>query len=249
MSLPPCKIITGTPLNIEQNKNNPLGVLDANYGSLNRLIHYVTQSHPRICFVGSSCMYPVKGHALTEDMLGDGQVFEGNSLYAQIKLLGWEICKAAVKQNRIQCFMVIPSDIFGEPKGTHFISQMIAKFHYAKHTQASKVTFWGTGTPIRHPIYDEDYGNILNQVCDTYGSNHALNIAPPVSYAKSVTSIALDIREVVGYSGDIEWDASHSDGQQIKILDNTRLTRLGYSGFTPFKESLEKAYKRFLGEA
>lgn len=185
-------------------------------------------------------MYPDRDGALVEEMLGTGQVYEGNALYAYIKLLGWQICKAASKDS--QFFMVIPSEIFGEATSTHFVTEMMKKMHRAKENHDSVVTFWGTGTAIRHPIFREDYERILTRICESYRETAPINIAPPVGYAKSVCSIALDIREVVGFKGTIEWDAEMPDGQKTKILDNSRLTKLGYSEFTPWKESLEKAY-------
>lgn len=183
-------------------------------------------------------MYPDRDRALVEDMLGTGPVYGGNALYAYIKLLGWQICKIS----QTQFFMVIPADIFGEATSTHFITEMMKKMHRAKENNDSCVTFWGTGTPIRHPIFREDYEHILQMICHSYKGTDPINIAPPVSYAKSVGSIALDIKDIVGFKGSLEWDAAMPDGQKTKILDNTRLTKLGYGRFTNWKDSLQKAY-------
>lgn len=241
MSLPPCKIIQGHAFNVQENEKSPLKVLNANLDMINELVTRALNDE-RICFVGSSCMYPVRDTALREEWLGTGEVYPGNALYAYLKLLGWQICQAASKERKTQCFMVIPSDIFGEVESSHFVMQLMKKMHWAKEAQSNKVSLWGTGTSVRHPLFKDDFDRILLQLCESYEGTDAINIAPPVSFAKSVGSIALDIREVVGFKGDIEWDASFSDGQKVKILDNTRLTRLGFGSFTPWREALEKTY-------
>lgn len=242
MSLPHCKIIQGKAFNIRENKETPLTVFVYNWTALEELRTQILVEYPRVCFVGSSCMYPARDGALREEMLGTGSVYEGNALYAYMKLLGWQICKAASNQMGFQYFTVIPADIFGEKDSTHFIAQIMKKFHVAKLNREAKVTFMGTGSAIRHPLFIEDYQDAIGYLCDTYTGTEPVNIAPPVSYAKSVSSIVSDIRDVVGYDGAIEWDASFADGQAVKILDNSRLVSLGYTHFTPFKESLEKAY-------
>lgn len=242
MSLPPCKIIRGEAFNIQENKERPTIVFEANILSLNELLLLNASGHYRVCFVGSSCMYPVREGALCESMLGIGEIHEGNALYGYTKLLGWQFCRAASELPGRQWFTVIPSDIFGEAKSTHFVADMMRKFHAAKLAKAPTVTFWGTGTPIRHPLFKADFETILQALCESYEGTDPVNIAPPVSYAKSVGSIAMDIRDVVGYEGAIEWDADYADGQKVKILDNTRLTKIITPVFTPWKESLERAY-------
>lgn len=242
MNLSECRIVEGRAFNISENKAQPLTVFGHNLDAINGLLALIEERYPRACFVGSSCMYPLRDAALREEMLGTGEVYEGNALYSYTKLLGWQICKAVVQQLGLQFFMVIPSDVFGEANSTHFVADMMRKFHRAKEENAPVVQFWGTGTPVRHPLFREDYERILHQLCDSYTGTDVVNIAPPVSYAKSVGSIAQDIRDIVGYEGTIEWDAAHPDGQKVKILDNTRLAKLGFTDFTPWKESLERTY-------
>ncbi len=240
-TLSPCKIIRGKAFNITQNTQQPLAVLRANVTAVNDLIND-WEVFERCCFVGSSCMYPMRDGALREEMLGTGEVYEGNALYAYTKLLGWQICKAISAKFKSQYFVAIPSDIFGEPDNNHFIGDMFRKFHLAKEEKRDKVEFFGTGTPIRHPIFHEDFERILKDVCDIYSDISAINIATPPSWAKSVCSIARDVQSVVGFGGAIEWDASYPDGQKVKILDNEKLTRLLDPKFTPWMESLEKTY-------
>lgn len=251
MNLPTCKIIRGKAFNIKENTNSPLEVLKANLEPLQELIDYALLPYSkRICFVGSSCMYPMREGALREEMLGTGEVYEGNSLYAYIKLLGWQICKA---KRDGQFFVVIPSDIFGNPNDSHFIPQIMRKMHNAKLAGESKLSFWGTGTAIRHPLFEDDFEKILKWICERYMGADPINIAPPVSYAKSVLSITRDIQDIVDYRGDIEWDGAYSDGQKIKILDNTRLRGFGLphgdADFTPWQESLAMLYERMKNEA
>jgi GDP-L-fucose synthase len=236
------KVIDGRGFNIVENKENPLEVLTSNFHSLQSLIDEIKSDSNKICFIGSSCMYPMRDSAVTEDMLGCGAVYEGNALYSYIKLLGWQICKMAVKQLEKQAFLVIPADVFGDPEDSHFITQIMKKLHRAKIDNSPSITLWGTGTAVRHPLFKKDYQTILQKICESYTGTAPINIAPPVSWAKSIYSIALDIKEVVGYDGMVQFDASFPDGQPIKILDNSRLTSLGFSNFTPWKTALEIAY-------
>jgi GDP-L-fucose synthase len=189
-------------------------------------------------------MYPDRYTPLREDDLGGGHVFPSNALYSHIKLLGWQICKATPKQ----FFVAIPSDIFGDPKDSHFIAQIMKKIHLAKKNNDPKVTFWGTGSAIRHPLFEEDFETIIRQLMEHYDSKEPINIAPPLHDVRSVSSIVNEIRDVIDYNGAIEWDGKFSDGQKIKALDSSKLMKLGFAKFTPWRTAIEKMYQRFLDE-
>lgn len=250
-SLPSKKhaIIQGKSAGIFENAKSPITLFRKNLESIEEIIECMTQGYQKVCFVGSSCMYPDKNSALVEDDLGTGSVYPTNALFSYGKLMGWQLCRAISEQLKAQYFVAIPSDIFGDPKDTHFIAQIMKRFHVAKEENHPKVTLFGTGSAIRHPIYDEDYKEILHRLMEDYEDTKPINIATPVSYAKRISSIVQDIREVVGYKGDIEWNAAYSDGQLFKVLNNDKLTGLLHPDFTPWMKSLELAYKRMLHEA
>lgn len=245
MSLTPCKIITGESAGILINTQNPFALIKANMQSLHEISAAARDRVQRVCFIGSSCMYPDLGVPLLESQLGSGSVYPGNAAYAYVKLLGWQMCEAVSKELGLQYFMVIPSDVFGDPNDSHFFASILAKLHKAKMLNEPKVTMWGTGTAVRHPLFEEDYKKILEALCETYTDTSPVNIAPSILMAKSIREIATDMSRVIGYNGDLEFDGKYPDGQKHKVLDNSKLKSLGHVTFTPWFEAIEASYERF----
>lgn len=238
------KIVFGHSKGILENRDKPFSLLLENLDSIHEIIDSASKRHfERLMFIGSSCMYPDKDCALTEEMLGTGAVYQTNAGFSYLKLFGWQLCQSISKQYGYQYFVAIPCDIFGDVSDSHFITEIMRKMHRAKFLNLPKVTLYGTGSAIRHPIYKDDFDKISKELVIKYNETSPVNIATPVSYAKSIRSIANDIRDIVGYHGDVWFDCNFPDGQKVKILSNERMEKILAPKYTPWIESLEKFYE------
>jgi GDP-L-fucose synthase len=227
-----------------ENKTRPLEIFYKNLKCIDHILELSNLSIEKVCAIGSSCMYPDKSSALVEEDLGTGAPYVNNALYSYSELLIYQLCKTISDRMGYQYFMVIPSDIFGDPNDTHYICQIMRRMHEAKQLNLEKMECYGTGASIRHPIYDMDFDDNLKQIIDIYRGTEPINLATPVSYAKKISSIIQDIKEVIGFKGDIEWDASYSDGQLVKVLNTDKLEKIFKPTFTPWMDSLERTYER-----
>lgn len=241
-----CRVIFGVSAGIGENINHPATLFKKNLTALHKIITSAEiDKIKRLCFIGSSCMFPLEApQPYKESSLGTGAIEPTSSPYAYTKLAAWQLLRAINDEFHYQYFLAIPADIYGEPEDTHLIGDLIRKFHHAKEDGHKMVSLWGTGTPIRQPLFKGDLERIIKFLCKNYYEREPINIAPPGAY--SVAHIARLIRDAVGFCGDISFDCAKPDGQMKKVLDNTKLARLGCTTFTPLEEGIRKTYERFI---
>jgi GDP-L-fucose synthase len=221
----------------------------------------------RLLFLGSSCIYPkLAPQPIKEEYLLTGPLEPTNRSYALAKIAGIEMCWSYNRQHGTQFLAVMPTNLYGpgdnyHPENSHVIPALIRKFHEAKLRGAGEVVVWGTGTPRREFLYSEDMAQacifLMNledgQYQSLLGSDEAQTgkFEPPllnigVGTDLTILELATLIREVVGFSGRLSFDASKPDGTPRKLLDIGKLHRLGWHAATPIRLGLEKAYEDFL---
>lgn len=220
----------------------------------------------RLMFLGSSCIYPkLAPQPMKEASLLTGPLEPTNRPYALAKIAGIEMCWSYNRQYGTQYIAVMPTNLYGpgdnyHPENSHVIPALIRKFHEAKVSNSPTVTVWGTGTPKREFLYNEDMADacvfLMNLPDEKYsqflGSDESKTgtFEPPVvniGVGEDVTiaELAETVKQVVGFSGTIVFDPSKPDGTPRKLMDITRLKNAGWSASTSLSEGLLLAYTDF----
>ena len=232
------------------------------------IIHaaYVNQVK-RLLFLGSSCIYPkMAPQPMKEAYLLTGPLEPTNRPYALAKIAGVEMCWSYNRQYGTQYLAAMPTNLYGpgdnyHPDNSHVIPALIRKFHEAKVAGAKEVVVWGTGTPKREFLYSEDMADacvyLMNLPDDKYisllGSDESKTgkFEPPlinigVGHDVTIKELAQTVQQVVGYTGEIVFDASKPDGTPRKLMDVSLLSRAGWTAKTSFMAGLGVAYACFL---
>ena len=207
----------------------------------------------KFCFLGSSCVYPrLAPQPLREDSLLSGPLEPTNQWYAIAKIAGLKMCEAYSRQYGFKAISVMPTNLYGPGDNfdlttSHVLPALIRKFHEAKHARAGAVTIWGTGTPRREFLHVDDLADALLFLMESYDSPEIIN----VGWGEDVTiaDLAAFVRDVVGFEGRIELDRSKPDGTPRKLMDVTKLTRLGWKPKISLADGIRSSYRWFLENA
>jgi GDP-L-fucose synthase len=222
------------------------------------IIHasYLTKVE-KLIFLGSSCIYPkLAPQPLKEEYLLSGYLENTNEPYAIAKIAGIKMCENYYKQYGCNFYSVMPTNLYGindnfDLQTSHVLPALIRKFHEAKKEGKNKVTLWGTGKPLREFLYVDDLAEAIlfmmekTEAKDLYenGITH-LNIGSGKDI--SISELASIISGIIGYSGKIEYDETKPDGTPRKLMDVSRINKLGWKYRTEIEEGIEKTYKWFL---
>ncbi|MGM8140294.1 GDP-L-fucose synthase family protein [Enterococcus italicus] len=201
-------------------------------------------------FLGSSCIYPrMAPQPIREDSLLTSELEETNEAYALAKISGLKYCEYLNRQYGTDYISVMPTNLYGKndnyhPTHSHVLPALIRRFHEAKETGATTVTCWGDGSPLREFLYVDDLANLCVFLMNHYSGNETVNAGTGKELTiKELTAI---VAEVIGYTGNIEWDTSKPNGTPRKLLDVSKSTRLGWQYQTELKEGIQLAYEDFL---
>jgi GDP-L-fucose synthase len=204
----------------------------------------------KLLFLGSSCMYPKHAEQpIVEEALLTGPLEETNVPYAVAKIAGKTMCDAYAKQYGFDAFSVMPCNVYGigdnfHPEHSHVVAGMMRRFHEARVAGDSKVVVWGTGAPLRELIDADDLADACVYLLKSYAAGGSINVGS--SQEISVRDLAFLMKTVVGFEGDIEFDATRPDGTPRKIMDNSKLTALGWRPKQTITDGLKKMYAWFL---
>ena len=213
----------------------------------------------QLLFLGSSCIYPKHAEQpMREDALLTGVLEATNEPYAMAKIAGIKLCESYNRQYGRDYRSVMPTNLYGindnfHSENSHVIPALIRRFHEAKQQGAPSVTVWGTGTPMREFLCVDDMADacvfIMNLTTEAYQQESQ----PMLSHINvgtgedcSINELAKNIAGVVGYQGEIEWDVTKPDGAARKLMDGSRLEKLGWKSKIGLKKGLEKTYGWFL---
>jgi len=201
----------------------------------------------KLLFLGSSCIYPkMAEQPIKEETLLTGPLESTNDAYAIAKIAGIRMCQAYNAQYGTRFISVMPTNLYGpndnfDLESSHVLPALLRKFHEAKMSHASAVTVWGTGNPIREFLYVDDLADACLFLMGTYNDSKIVNIGTGVGV--TIKELASQIRETVGYNGDIMFDTSKPDGTPIKINDVTYLKYLGWEAKVSLKQGLQMTYE------
>ncbi|MBE9098894.1 GDP-L-fucose synthase [Vacuolonema iberomarrocanum] len=204
----------------------------------------------KLLFLGSSCIYPkLCPQPMREEYLLTGFLEPTNEPYAIAKIAGLKLCENYYRQYGVNFISAMPTNLYGindnfDLANSHVLPALMRKFHEAKVNQSPTVTVWGTGEPLREFLYVDDLADALVFLMKNYAQMEFVNVG--TGDEVSIRELALTIKSVVGYTGEIEFDTSKPDGTPRKLLDVSRLQDLGWQAQTSLKEGIEKTYAWFL---
>ena len=207
----------------------------------------------KLLFFSSSCVYPrMCPQPMKEECLMTGSLENTNEPYAMAKLSGMSMCRAYNEQYKTKFFSVIPTNLYGpndnyDIEQSHLIAALIQKFHIAKIKNEPQVTLWGTGSPRREIMHVDDAAAASIFLMGNFEGTDPVNIGWGTDL--KITEIADIISTVVGYQGEICFDANMPDGTPRKLLNMTKLNDLGWKAKIPLKQGIEKAYQWYLQHA
>jgi GDP-L-fucose synthase len=204
----------------------------------------------KLLFLGSSCIYPkLAPQPLKEEYLLSGYLEPTNEPYAIAKITGIKMCEAYRDQYGCNFISAMPTNMYGpndnyHPENSHVLPALIRKFHEAAENNSPEVVVWGDGTPMREFLYADDLANALVYLMLNYDDKEFVN----VGYGSDVTigELANMIGEIVGFKGEIVFDASKPNGTPKKLMDSGRLFATGWRPKTHLQEGISLAYADFL---
>ncbi len=216
----------------------------------NVMHHAYLQGVKKLLFLGSSCIYPkLCPQPMQEAYLLDGKLEPTNEPYAVAKIAGIRMCQAYNRQFGTRFISLMPTNLYGpwdnfDLQDSHVLPALIRKFHEAKVSGETSVTVWGSGTPRREFLFVDDLADAALFLMERYEEDEIINVG--VGADQSIAELARLVGEVVGFRGELAFDLSKPDGTPRKLLDVTRLNRLGWRAQTSLREGIAKTYAWFL---
>lgn len=206
----------------------------------------------RVVFLSSSCVYPrYSEQPIKESSLMTGVLEETNSAYAIAKIAGMKLIQSYRQQFGRRWISVMPTNLYGvhdnfSINGSHVLPALIRKFHDAASKNSENVTLWGTGNPRRELMEVDDFARALFLIIEKYDDDETINIGTGVDY--SIQEIAKLVSKVVGFPGYINWDVSKPDGVKSRLLDVSKLKKLGFELGFDLETGITKTYNWFKTE-
>jgi len=203
----------------------------------------------KLLMLGSTCIYPrLAPQPMPEEALLTGPLEPTNEWYAIAKIAGLKLCQAYRRQYGDDFISAMPTNLYGvgdnyHPEHGHVPAALIRRMHEAKVSGAPQVVVWGTGSPRREFLDVDDLADACVFLLERYGGELAINVG--TGREVTIAEFARTVAEVVGFTGELVFDASRPDGSPRKLTDTSRLNALGWSARTPLREGLAKAYADF----
>ena len=232
---------------IQANQQFPAELMLDNLLATCHIFHHARRSGvKKLLYLASSCSYPRDcPQPMQTQSLLTAPLEPTNEAYAVAKIAGIKLCKAYRRQYAAHFISAIPANAFGpgddfRPENSHVIAGLIDRMHAAKELNTPRVEIWGSGNPRREFIYADDLADACVFVMQRYSEPEPINLGGGTDIP--IRELAMMIREVVGYSGDLRFDSTKPDGMPSKLLDSTKLLALGWKPATPFRVALEATY-------
>ncbi|PIJ50966.1 GDP-fucose synthetase [Erwinia sp. OLMDLW33] len=213
----------------------------------------------KLLFLGSSCIYPKHAsQPMREDALLTGVLEPTNEPYAIAKIAGIKLCESYNRQYGRDYRSVMPTNLYGKndnfhPENSHVVPALMRRFHEAKERGDNEVVVWGSGDPMREFLYVDDMANASIYVMELDQEIYNANTNPLLSHINvgtgedcTIRELALTMAKVVGFEGNVVFDASKPDGTPRKLMDVQRLTKMGWKYSISLQDGLQKTYEWFL---
>ena len=203
----------------------------------------------KLLFLGSSCIYPkLTPQPIKEEYLLSGALETSNKPYAVAKIAGIITCQSYNKQYGTNFISVMPTNLYGpndnfDLQNSHVLPALIRKFHEAKASGQKEIILWGSGSPKREFLYVDDLAEACLFLMKNYNSSEIINIGTGEDLP--IKDLAEKIKEIAGYDGKIVWDKSKLDGTPRKLLDVSKITKLGWKHKIELENGLKLTYEWF----
>ncbi len=238
---------------IQANHSAPAEFFYMNSMIQNNVIHNAYLSGTKkLLFLGSSCIYPkMSPQPIKEEELLSGHLEPTNEAYAIAKISGLKMCQYYKTQYGANFISCMPTNLYGPNDNfnldsSHVLPALIRKIHEAKVSGAHHVEIWGTGTPLREFLYVDDMADACVFLMEHYDGLEHVNIGSGEEI--SIKDLALLIKEIIGFTGELKFDHTKPDGTPRKLIDLQKLSRLGWSSKISIKDGIRTTYKWFTEE-
>ena len=201
----------------------------------------------KMLFLGSSCIYPkMAEQPLKEEYLLQGYLEPTNEPYAIAKIAGIKLCENYRQQYGCNFISAMPTNLYGpndnyDLNKSHVLPALVRKMVTAKKANAAQVEIWGTGSPLREFLYVDDLADACLFLMDSYNEAQHINVGSGQEI--SIKELALLIKDIVGYNGDIFFNAAMPDGTPRKLLDCGLINKLGWKATTTLQQGIESVVK------
>ena len=212
----------------------------------------------KLLFLGSSCIYPkFATQPMDAGQLLSGKLEPTNEPYAVAKIAGIIMCQSYNRQYGTNYISAMPTNLYGpgdnyHPENSHVIPALIRRFHEAKENNTPEVTIWGTGNPLREFLYSDDLARACVHLMNNFDASAEVDGGQIVNVGSgievSISTLAKTIKTVVGYAGELKFDTTKPDGTPRKLLDVSRLHKMGWRHEVELEEGLALAYRDFLSQ-
>jgi len=233
------------------NNNFPYQFLMENLQIQNNLIDSALKLDvEKFIFLGSSCIYPkLAAQPLKEDCLLTGELEPTNEWYAIAKITGVKACQAIRKQFGKDYVSLMPTNLYGtfdnfDLNTSHVLPAMMRKFHEAKENNHAAVVLWGSGTPMREFLFVDDLAKAVVFALENKLPDHLYNIGTGVDL--TIKELAETIQKITGHQGEIIWDSTKPDGTPRKLMDVSKMHKLGWKHQVDLEEGIHLTYNWFL---
>jgi len=230
------------------NSRYPAEFIYTNLVSQTNIIHSAWKCGvKKLLFLGSSCSYPKDcPQPMKEDYLLSGKLEPTSEPYAIAKIAGIRMCQSYNRQYGTEYISAIPADVYGygddfNPETGHVLPALISKMHHAKINNEAEVAIWGTGSPRREALHVDDLADACIFLMNNYGESEMINVGSGDDI--SVRELAQVVKDATGFKGNIVFDESKPDGMLRKLLDVSRMKKLGWSPKISLKEGIRQTYQ------
>lgn len=204
----------------------------------------------RLLFLGSSCIYPRNcPQPIKEEYLLTAPLEPTNEAYAIAKIAGIKMCESYNRQYGTQYLSVMPTNLYGpfdnfDLQNSHVLPALIRKAHEAKMRGDAKLTVWGSGTPRREFLYVDDMADACIFLLENDVPSGLFN----VGYGEDIEirGVAEMVKEVIGFNGELQFDASKPDGTPRKLMDSSKMSALGWKAKTNLRDGIKQTYNWYL---
>lgn len=247
---------------IHANNTYPADFIYENLMMQANVIHQAFEAGvQRLLFLGSSCIYPkLAEQPMRENALLTGTLEPTNEPYAIAKIAGIKLCESYNRQFGVDYRSVMPTNLYGpgdnfHPENSHVLPALMRRFHEAAQTGAEEVTVWGSGTPMREFLHVDDMAEASLFVLNLDKATYDRETDPMLSHINvgsgtdvTIRELAETIAEVTGFKGRLTFDASKPDGTPRKLMDVSRLARMGWSAKMPLDVGIRQTYDWFINQ-
>ena len=236
---------------IKANSDAPVEFLIENVEVQNNAISAAYESGVRkLIFLGSSCIYPkLAPQPIPESALLTGPLEPTNEAYAIAKIAGIKLCQAFAQEYGANFISAMPTNLYGpgdnfDLETSHVLAALLRKAHEAKINRDRELVVWGTGEPRREFLHADDFASAVLFLLENYDSPEIINVGCGEDI--SIRCLAELICEIVGFEGDLSWDRSKPDGTARKLLDVSKIGKLGWKATIPLRGGIVQTYDWFV---